>query len=38
MLKSSVQANFPDDLHPVRHYWLLPATAAAAAAAPEPED
>ena len=32
LVRSEVQRNFPDDLHPVRMYWLLPVGGGATAA------
>lgn len=34
MVNSKVQENFPEDLHPVRMYWLLPIENAAAEGEP----
>jgi protein N-terminal methyltransferase len=37
MVRSELQGNFPEDLHPVRHYWLVPAGALASIPPPNGE-
>lgn len=37
LVRSEVQTGFPEDLHPVRMYWLVPAESAAGGDAEEPD-